>query len=335
MPKGTAARRVAQARTLPCEVTGVGIDWITCTTATKSAGEALWALGEQVLRHGAKEGDAPTRWQMKGYRGWNTPHCRVGVRSESVLLSLSEAESQQHWQSAVSIAENCSRLDLAVDSRFDPARTTVASDVYQYMAHVQRGRGKPSKRTLIQNGDGGSTVYTGARVSELYGRLYDKGREQETEPAGVWWRWEVEVKGDAAFPTANTLAAATSPADAIASRVSSFFCSRTGHTFPHHGRIAFYKRQQSDRGTARRLRWLSSGVRPTVQQLVQEVGRQRVLEALGLLTSAVRNPSYISLTGGSDGDRNGRDLSDDIEHVAGGSDGGKRVRDAREDGPLD
>ena len=147
---------------------------------------------------GEIEGEKTTRWHANGYSGWSSAGVAFGERADSVILRLSSSKAAEEWVEAAAAGENFTRLDIAVDTELDPPVTRLARDVYRDTGHVPSRNGRPPKRTFITSSDGGVTAYVGSRVSENFGRLYDKGIEQKTHTAGKWWRWEVELKGDMA-----------------------------------------------------------------------------------------------------------------------------------------
>ena len=263
------------------------IDWITCTATADGLGPQLWAIGERFLRDDDAVDDRALPWQMKGYRGWHSSHVRLGSRPSGCLLSLSGQQSSNKWRDAFMAAENCSRLDLAVDVTCDPPMAMLARHIYAKMIHGPLRNGRPSSSRLIVGSDGGSTAYIGSRQSEFFGRVYDKGIEQKTHSRGQWWRWELEVKGDAAKRVAHTIISSEDEGMAIGSINADWFRSRLGDCYPFSGKLAVRNREQSSTSTDRKLQWLSRQVRPTVIELLGRLESARILEALGFPQSAV------------------------------------------------
>jgi len=260
-----------------------GVDWCTATTTTKGGSQRLWAVGESLLHAGEGEGETPTRWHGHGYDGWAIPGVRLGSRRHECILSLSSSKARDQWQEAVAASENVSRLDLAVDAKFDPPVTTLAQQIYDDAGHVSSGMGRPPKRTVITGSDGGSTVYIGARSSEQFGRCYDKGVEQNLERPGHWWRWELELKQAPARTASRTLSTHATPTVWLYSIVTNWFARRTGHSLPllSDAQICNLPRQASSSDAT--LKWLAQSVRPSILRLLETVPRERVLFSLGLL----------------------------------------------------
>jgi hypothetical protein len=268
-----------------------GIDWITCTATDSGSGGELWAFGDSLIRQDDAIDDTPVPWQMKGYRGWHTSHTRLGSRPGSVLLSLSGQKSVDNWRNALATAENCSRLDCAVDVTSDPPMPTLAGDIYRDMGHRPLRNGRPSTSRLILGSDGGSTVYIGSRQSEFFGRVYDKGVEQQTHSRGQWWRWELEVKGDSAYRVAHRLLEADVESAAIGSIVGDWFRERSGWCLPFPSAPAISNGGLEPTSTDRKLLWLSRQVRPTVIELLRRREAREILIALGLPQSEVAESS--------------------------------------------
>jgi DNA relaxase NicK len=235
----------------------------------------------------ALKGEDVALWKGNGYRGWSNGGIRLGARSDGCILSLSSTKCAQHWKEALSASENCSRLDLAVDVDLDPVVLSLARDVYVNVGHVPLRAGRPVKRTLIVSSDGGSTAYIGSRVSELYARCYDKGVEQRAAPPGKWWRLEVEIKGDRAAAVAAQMQQSVAPAQQSLALVADFFESRAALRLPSSNTMTFAKGRLEPSTVDAKLLWLSRGVRPTVQMLIERVGPARVAQALGFPQSVV------------------------------------------------
>jgi len=152
-----------------------------------------------------------------------------------------------------------------------------------YHAEAPVGRpGRPPARALHQTRAGGSTAYFGARQSEVYGRLYDKGVEAGTAPPGTVWRYEVELKGDRARFTAHELDLINALELDIASRVRWWFES-WGVECAALARASLSSQivvEHSDEQT--QLEWLRTGVAPCIQRLLSRGREREVYDALGL-----------------------------------------------------
>ena len=206
------------------------------------------------------------------------------------MIQLSGRQSADHWKQAVATADNTSRIDVAVDSELKPPVAALAVQLYRQMRRHRTTPGRTAKRTLWTSTDGGATVYVGSRVSENYGRVYDKGQETGTAPAGVWWRWEIELKGETSKSNANAWLLEDAGCNELAAVTCNWFRARLG-TAPPSFSTAFVHNVPSNPSTIdRQLRWLSTGVRPTVQRLLHQIPRERILQALGLEAPTPQRP---------------------------------------------
>lgn len=271
-----------------------GVDWITCTAATEQARNRLYFLGERLLHRNQQEGQDATSWRGNGYSGRLSGGTRVGVRPDSVILTLSSVEASEEWKHALSAAENCSRLDLAVDIEYELPVATLARDLYRGRMHKSSRNGRRCARSLTVSSDGGATVYFGKRVSENFGRVYDKGVEQQACEPGKWWRWEVELKGATAWHVSSQMKELETSAAFCRAFVHDWFRDRAPFCYRTTDAIKLcqLKPRASDR--ARQLEWLAKGVRPTVAKLVEWYGRDRVLHALGLSSTSEQYAASIN-----------------------------------------
>jgi DNA relaxase NicK len=165
----------------------------------------------------------------------------------------------------------------------------LARDCYESLFHVPPGNGRPAKRSLILNSDGGSTLYIGSRVSDRFARLYDKGIEQGTTAAGKWWRLELELKGRRSQSHAEALLSTAAHRDQCLATVAEYFQQKAMLVIPFESSMLIYNESRAPTSDARRLHWLSSQVRGTILELTRTVGLPRVLCALGIPQSAVRD----------------------------------------------
>ena len=274
---------------IPCRITSAHVDWLTCTASDPASQQRLWDLALRRLNACKHENETPPRWHGHGYSGWQGPGVRLGSRADSTIVQLSGAESAEHWQEAVRASENTTRIDLAVDASFDPPAPRLARQLYRKIG-PHKTSGRKTKRTIWASSDGGETLYIGARSSENFGRLYDKGIEQKVAQKGCWWRWEVELKGETARTVVDGMVRHRVGGAEIARGVSAWFGRRVGAA-PAPADDSVVHNVCSEPTTAdRQLQWLTSSVRPTVQRLLESQPLERVLFALGLLGEVDRLP---------------------------------------------
>jgi len=281
---------------LKCKVVAADVDWLTCTATTRDGQASLWKVGQRMLHRTECEGEHATRWHANGYEGWTNGPVSLGARADSCILRVSGQQAGYEWRESLAASENCSRIDFAVDCELDDPVTSVSRQIYGNVGHVKPPNGRPPTRRLIVSGDGGSTVYIGSRVSEQFGRVYDKGIESKSRPAGHWWRFEVEYKGAQSYAQGQRLLSVDDHRVLCCATVASWFRARANYSYTSPSIDFSILRSKERSSDERKLSWLSQGVRPTVQYLVERYGRERVLRALGLPSQSAVDPALPSTT---------------------------------------
>lgn len=264
------------------KVVAVGVDWLTVTTTARASSEVLWEFAVKQLPECLSEGEYPARWHQHGYQGWQGVGLSFGARQDGVLVRLSGEQARDKWRAAVAASDNVTRLDLSVDVELQPPKRSVARDLYRDTGHGPSRNGRPPTRSLVVSSDGGTTCYVGSRSSEQMGRCYDKGVEQKSHAPGHKWRWELELKGERAFHTASALSHLPDELPAVMATALDFFRARGGRVPPYLADSAIYNGNPRSPLIDRRLQWIARCVRPTVLNLTDALGRERMLGVLGL-----------------------------------------------------
>lgn len=156
------------------------------TAATRDAHgvQVMWNPDRQEMGHHAVFGGSALRDILSG----------DGI---SPITLLSEA---------VLSGASITRLDLAKDI----TETEIdLSKVYKCLAKATRS-GTARKISRLESVDGGYTIYAGSRQSERFIRIYDKAAESKLSGV-LWYRLEVESKGQAARAIATLLHQGQSP----------------------------------------------------------------------------------------------------------------------------
>ena len=109
----------------------------------------------------------------------------------------------------VSIRAKVTRIDIAKDL------TNLQVNIENIWCMAKRGESTGTSQTVrnVTDNRGGYTMYIGSRESEKFARLYNKAAEQGVD--GDWWRFEVELKGDAAKMAARLILADVEASGAI------------------------------------------------------------------------------------------------------------------------
>jgi hypothetical protein len=222
-----------------------------------------------------REGEMRRYFGMKGYQGERCGRIRYGERADGRLVMLSGDVAHKELERGIALADNCSRIDLAVTVRQEPFDPDLERNTYTAYVLSPMREGKRARATLIQSDDSGSTFYLGSRDSELFCRLYNKQQESKDAHYTNCHRYELELKGDRAGETATRYANTVSQPDFTWCLVYDYLYQRGitpifGTQTDLHLTPGFRRRSDTDK----QLEWLAHQVRPTVDRL-REFGKAR------------------------------------------------------------
>lgn len=188
------------------------VDWLSYT-AIGGAGDLPAAVKKYKLLPGSPMfgyNQAEYYDKVGVKRMWSTIRENMGVHVQYTgkslmmlqadgvkLLDLMAFHGSDEWR--------CTRIDLALDAR------DYGLDVNHLIELVEVGEWSGSCRSYAairkDGGEGGVTLYVGARQSEQHGRIYHKGLQFDKDPNSDWIRLEMTLKGDRARSVAATLPA--------------------------------------------------------------------------------------------------------------------------------
>jgi len=269
-----------------------GIDYLTCSLKPSPTGENLfWALAKSIKDHSVLRGCDERRWRFYGYEGFILTDGGVGHfaygdhHTQGYLVQMSGEFSLRYWLDFVNCATNISRIDIKTDAELFVPKADMAKECYDWIAESEYGR---KKFSLIQGLNTGQTLYVGSRLSEQFGRLYDKSAESGSAELGRVWRYEVEFKGGRAKAVALELSriANESPIQefyaSIAATCYDWFDKR--HVPPVWDRKGQAIKRlsivaESEMG---KVAWIRQQVSPTVKRLITRGKGLEVIDALGL-----------------------------------------------------
>jgi DNA relaxase NicK len=258
-----------------------GIDWLTATCYRTSGRVAFDALGKDLIAEQARHGLELRTWKSGGYHGQVCGGVMFGARHDTWICKLSSDVERERWQDLRAEATNITRADVQLTIRLKQANINYFAQQRERAEAARGKRGRRANVTFITSTLDGDSLYLGKRTSDLFARVYDKGREQRTEPRGLLIRQEVEAKGEAVDPLLKQLEQASSVELEAARVVSLYMEARKIQTIPNEVGFVWAARGNSTRPDAG-LRWMRSAVAPTVQRMASCGRLIEVLEALGI-----------------------------------------------------
>jgi len=275
------------------------IDWLSLSVAPDADGDRVEAHMASLLQREQRAGAQLRPWILAGAVGFAAGRVRYGRAKRGLILQLSGQLADDHADHLIPLAATLTRLDVAVTVKTqepDPAhgRRQYAAAIDNYHEHPHSAR-----PWQVSDGDGGHTVYLGTRNSDRLLRIYDKCAEaasrNDKEQVAKYqncWRYELELHDAYANPTALFLAGATNRSALIEDELRRYLWSHSLHV-PWDGTPnpthpgGFRRRSDLDS----RLEWIGRTVAPTIRELVTLIGRDAVMDALGLSTSIDGGPA--------------------------------------------
>lgn len=282
----------------PSVQVGAGIDYITCSAARPHSVAALLALGRDLVAQEEGAGGVVRPLHVRGYAGWQAGGAGYGFTGTRALVRCSGPTARESAADLLGSADNCSRLDVQITVSSDACGVDYAERVYADVATSGRRRGRPFTRSLVVNSDGGSTLYIGRRISEQFGRIYNKSAEEKRPDNPPQWRFEVEYKGRTAKRAAWSYQSHPDRDSWCVSEVRSFFDARAiTPPFAANSRVGLCGDPRGSDAQARQLEWLRIGVKPVLCRLALVYGWPDVLSWIGV--PMAYSDKYVNETLGS------------------------------------
>lgn len=285
------------------EIRAVGIDYITVTSKTRNSDSGLDAFGRYLVETEIAEGCKSRNYGASGYRGLICGHAAFGRRSDGSLLRISSYVADEHWSQALSLSDNCTRLDPQITVYVELGCAKIISRHYNQIRRKQVRNGRPPKFKLWVGPSGPEALAIGRRISNRYWRVYDKGLESGVSDYQNCVRYEGELKSAVALALATKLDQTASWRLEIAQYVLRSLAEKQVripislhlpvdspviNDIPNTRARAY--------GRDRTLAWLQRCVRPSATRLIERGFKQEVLAALGILDAQTleQDASYSS-----------------------------------------
>lgn len=273
-----------------------GVDYLAMTVRSTAHEYESWAASARdAIGLLAQHGNVPRVGNFRAYDGVWCGGGFVGEKPDEGFLSVPGSWASRVWPQTYHRDAHYSRLDLQVTVRYPDFDKELSKKCYQWANALNEDRPLKQRRKLklIEDSDGGSTLYIGSRKSLHFCRLYNKMAASDDPAYENCWRFEVELHNDAASNASTYLyEGARSQPRACASTV--------WHYFTERGILAPWARESEENAVLpvkaprtdieRKLAWLTEQVSPSVALLLEHLPATMVLEALGIGPSAERLP---------------------------------------------
>lgn len=269
------------------EFVDAGVDWITVTARQPEKVEALQALAYSLIEGQLGIGFFGRPWFQSGYVGVACGHVQYGTRGDGCILRLGSHVAKDYWMRVVELADNVTRIDLQVTIRRSLKPERVVHNHYRQIQRSRRLFKIAPRLSRICDDDGGYTVYTGRRSSNVMGRIYDKYSESKLDRYRGCVRYEVQFSGKRAKWVAMATLASHYGFREVARVVLEFFVSRGAllslEVESVQSALSIETSEPYDGPTdvTKKLEWLLHSVRPSVRHLVSLGLREKVLGVLG------------------------------------------------------
>lgn len=267
----------------------VGCDYITVTAASCVARKHLIEFGKYLVRDAVRGGAKQTVCRTLGYKGEAATGVSWGQRLDGALLRATSHTAAEHWNQIFDVGERCTRFDVQITLRTKHTPHEVMSAVWKKNPGWTTGKGRRSKVKKVVGPNGIESLFVGARQSETFFRMYDKGIESGDDWYRLAVRAELELKGDYSQQYAEQLTRNENAQRAMLATVCEF-CERRLRVsmeafhlrWSASDKIICHSLRRTASSYIKELRWLGRSVRPCIERLVRAGLRRECLSALGL-----------------------------------------------------
>lgn len=263
-------------------------DWLTVTTRNYRDTQALRSVG--LLYIEGAHGSSPWRFREYYGRRRHDDSGRGGVAFAEAeagchgILQAWGAMSQVIGRAISKTKYRATRVDLAVTVLHQQVQRSIAEMMIDLPAKVHQ-----YSAVIPMNAEGG-TLYIGARSSEAFGRLYDKGAQLKGDvPLRRLWRYEVEYKRHLAEQAADDIwykhLTPEQMRRYVLTNVERFFHE---HAVPTPFTVLDVDKQSLVRYATRiednqkTIKWLTEQVQPALLKLIAKGKYAELCNALGV-----------------------------------------------------
>jgi DNA relaxase NicK len=259
------------------------VDWLTATFKDGGKWQAAKIRLQGALSEEAEDGEDIRPFRFQGYSGEQAGRVGYGVRDDGALMRLSGSVSDALLGHLLPLTSNVSRIDLAVTADLTGIPVNPVVEGYKSGREAATHGGTRSDFQIIRHSRKGDTLYTGARTSQRFGRIYNKFSESQLAFYAGCYRWELEAKGKLATRLAIAVADSADRHGAIRTVVHDYY-KRLGCTPPwdEHSPDLHISAYRPRTTRLSRLLWLARQVKPVIDKLIAEGHADDVYAALAV-----------------------------------------------------
>lgn len=263
-------------------IVSAGIDWLTATTTGLDGLIEFRDIGFEMFAVAKEAGDEVMQQTRQGFSGWSCPHFFYGKSAGASMIQVSSGLAHLLTGRVATAASNVSRLDLQVT--LDTSRDTpdLCLHGFKTLEHVKQVTGRPGGYSLTQKRPVGDMLTVNQRISDQYGRLYDKASESKVGPPRTMFRYEVEYKRKRAMHVLSSLEFGKQIEPAIAGLVWDWFASRGLEPYYPYTVGSEASGTIFPRTDTNVLHWFETSVSVTVGRSIRRHGLTATLDALGI-----------------------------------------------------
>lgn len=259
------------------------LDWLTCTAQTVEHARDLLEVGRQGVEWSVERGDQRQPYYFRGYQGERAGHWAFGWGKRGSIVAVGGVEAAKESRALAAYADRWTRTDYCATVWFERTGQRIDEAIWDALV-TNRGFGRKAiEITNIRSNRGGGTIQLGNRASAECGRVYDKAAESPDEYENGCWRWEVEYKQERAAEEHAAWRRGERNERWIAANLKRWFGDK-GLKTPWSSDDQAKTRDLVHRvyDADRKLAWLETQVKPSVEFCCEARGEDAVYRALGL-----------------------------------------------------
>lgn len=265
-----------------------GIDWLTATLPVDAHMSAEW-YGRclKYLQYVAKQGYEMKERSLLGYQGMSCGNCFVGFREADYMCQWTGFHADEGFDAVYRADMHISRIDVQVTVKLEPMDMKIARKGYAdaKLANEALPSTRRRKLFIIIGSDGGDTFYLGSPSSDQRGRIYNKEVQSEDPLYSKCWRYEVVFRNNHATSISSLIhTTGSTKAQICANICAAWFKARGVQTewLEDEDALPLPLVRTLPTDIERKMHWLSTQVRPTVELLCKLGFRDMIMAELGL-----------------------------------------------------